>query len=146
MSGAEAMKGAREGKPRKRYCPRNHDTWDVGRIGNGSSRCRKCQLEDNKRKAARDLKERRKARTETQPLPELRALRLKRGVAIHTLAWECHSLSDSDLYAIEEGHRWTNHAEKVELFQAFNVIAQRELEEREAAREQITRRQRAGVA
>lgn len=129
-----------EPKAYKRYCKRGHDTWALGRDANlYCTSCRKNQNRERERMG--------KKRSEPDALwvIGLKELREKRGITLHALAWECRSLEPSAIHAIEEGHIEATYSERVEIFQAFNVIAGRDAEEREARRQASSRLVAAGL-
>lgn len=135
--------------PWKRWCRNGHDTYKSGR-SKVSKACVLCTKEKNKAKSKRDKAIRAK-RNRAEYMPHLKAYRQKHGYTRGEIAWESAmpqalSLTVDTITKIEEQKQKASYRQRVAIFQAFNVLREREREAKEAGMEEGLRRVRAGVA
>ncbi len=128
-----------EPKPYKRYCPRSHDTWVVGRAGS-SHTCKECQCQRSRRTEA----ERRARKMASEYVPNLSPYRKARGFTAEDVAWEAGM--ERMLYdKLEACERMATYDQRVRIYRALVALSEREREAIEAEREREARVARAGL-
>lgn len=135
---ADAPK-TKSGKPVKRYCPRGHDTWEVGRI-NTSGTCRECHRHRSRLIEA----EKRAEGPQPQYVPALRLYRQRRGFSAAEIAFEAGI--DRSLYSkLERGERMASYDQRVSIYRALAVLSARETRASEKDRQRAERLAKAGI-
>ena len=120
------------GRPRKRYCVRDHDTHVVGRYSYGT--CKEC---------ARERK--RMSQEKSEYVSGLRDLREQWGVSLVALSKEA-DVDRGTLSNIERGKKRATYEMRVQLLHALWAIRRKEYEAKEAEMLSRKRLELAGVA